>query len=193
MEFTAEEALAQLREGNERFASGKSRGTICTKERAAAPEATHPIAVVVSCSDSRVPTEIIFDVSPGDIWVIRSAGHVLGEPGLASVRFGVQQWGIPLVVVVGHDDCLAVQAAMSSEPPEWMRPVTDFIETGLAAHEEAADRSDRASLEQAVDAHVKASISALKTYLRILPPAERQPLIVGGTFSVSTGEVRWLD
>lgn len=193
MTTAAEDAFAQLKEGNVRFVRGESQATYSGVDSGAAEGPPKPIAVIVGCSDSRVPIEIIFDAAMGDVWVIRSAGHVLSEAGLASVRFGVQEWGIPLVVVVGHDNCLAVQAAMTQDPPEWMAPIASFIATGLNERAEIVDPEDPVALEATVDEHVRASMAALRTYLNALPLSGARPSIVGGTYQVATGEVRWLD
>jgi carbonic anhydrase len=187
--MVAEEVLGRLKQGNERFVRGESRTHYLPEERAAVAAEPHPTVVLVGCSDSRVPLENIFDVGVGDAWVVRTAGHVLSDPGLVSVRFGVEEWHIPLVVVVGHEDCLVVSAAVDGESPAWLEPILEYIDGDSPPV--ADDAGEQAPLINAVDEHVKASVVALKTYLKAASPAA-QTGVVGCTYSPATGAVRWL-
>jgi len=188
----ADEVLEQLRDGNRRFVRGEACTEYSPSRREAVAESPDPSVVIVGCSDSRVPVEAVFDMGIGDAWVVRSAGHVLSEAGLASVRFGVETWGIPLVLVVGHEDCQAVRAAVEGFNPAWLRPITDYIEAEpLLPDSSPADESD--ALIRAVDAHVAASVAALTTHLKGLAlPDAAMPVVVGCTYHPATGEVRWL-
>ncbi|MFJ9628869.1 carbonic anhydrase [Streptomyces sp. NPDC101175] len=102
---TAPAALAELLDGNRRYATGHSR------HRPAA--AQHPFAVIVGCVDCRVPPELVFDQGLGDLLCTRTAGEVLDEAVLAAVQYGVEELGIPLVLVLGHERCGAVAATLA--------------------------------------------------------------------------------
>src|SRR5688572_2155869 len=114
MTLTAEQALARLREGNSRFLSGvrsldallspTRRGSLATEQ--------HPFAIVLGCSDSRVPAEIVFDQGLGDLFVIRVAGNIVAPSQVGSVEFAAARFGTPLVVVLGHSQCGAVLATL---------------------------------------------------------------------------------
>jgi carbonic anhydrase len=112
MHTTPGEALAELLAGNERFVSGnRTHPNQDAEHRAKLAASQRPFAVVFGCSDSRLAAEIIFDRGLGDLFVVRTAGHVIGPEVLASIEYGVAVLGVPLVVVLGHDSCGAVQAA----------------------------------------------------------------------------------
>lgn len=112
--LSSDEALLKLKQGNQRFSRLKLKHPDETlKRRKEMVGGQHPFVAVLSCSDSRVPTEIIFDQGLGDIFVIRNAGNVLDEHILGSVEYAVEHLGVNLVVVLGHESCGAVGAAMS--------------------------------------------------------------------------------
>src|SRR5262247_2312937 len=107
----AESALAELRAGNDRFVTGtRVHPNQDAEHRAALANAQRPFAVVFGCSDSRLAAEIIFDRGLGDLFVVRTAGHIIGPEVLASIEYGVTILGATLVVVLGHDSCGAIQA-----------------------------------------------------------------------------------
>ena len=190
--MVADDVLEKLKQGNDRFMRGETRTDYSSNRREAVADDPCPSVVLVGCSDSRVPVETVFDVGIGDAWVVRSAGHVLSEAGLASVRFGVETWGIPLVVVVGHEDCLAVRAAVEGYAPPWLHPITDYIEAD-PVHLGTPAEDAAATFIKAVDTHVAASVVALTTYLKGLPLLDAaKPQVVGCTYHPTTGEVRWL-
>ena len=110
--MTYKEALEKLIEGNKRYAAGAPRHGITAELRASLLKGQHPYAVVIGCSDSRVPVELIFDVLPGELFVIRTAGNVVGPLDMASIEFAIMAFQPPLVVVLGHQHCGAVYTAM---------------------------------------------------------------------------------
>src|SRR5918992_2033016 len=114
MTIPATEALARLREGNRRFVSGvRSLDTELTHTRRTALATTQePFAIILGCSDSRVPAEIIFDQGLGDLFVIRVAGNIVAPSQVGSVEFAAERFGTPLVVVLGHSQCGAIQATL---------------------------------------------------------------------------------
>lgn len=180
MNHSADIAFDMLREGNARFVRGDDRRHFTAEERAALTAGQAPWAVVVGCSDSRVPIEVIFDVGAGELFVVRTAGHVLSEAGLASVRFAVEKLGTELVVVLGHEDCGAVNAAWSGSSPAWLAPITDHI------------RVDAETLPEAVEQHVRESVTEMRDWFRTAGLA-RPPRLVGAAYQLASGEVHWLE
>ena len=111
---TPDEALAKLMEGNKRFAQGMKEGLNRTPQRRKeTKEAQAPFAVIVACSDSRVPPEILFDTGLGELFVVRTAGNVIGKVDMESVNFGIEALGAPIVLIMGHQNCGAVEAVIS--------------------------------------------------------------------------------
>ena len=127
------EALAELLAGNERFVTGTLVHPHQDAEhRAAVAEEQRPFAVVFGCSDSRLAAEIIFDRGLGDLFVVRTAGHIVGAEVFASIEYGVSVLGAPLVVVLGHDSCGAIQAAndaiaQDQLPERDLRPIVHRV------------------------------------------------------------------
>ena len=113
-QVTAKEALQRLQDGNLRYVSNKPlRPNQTAQHREGVAQVQTPFAVLVGCSDSRVPAEIVFDQGIGDLFVIRTAGHRVDDIAVASVEFAVKELGVRLVVVLGHQDCGLVKAAMA--------------------------------------------------------------------------------
>src|SRR5919112_1807459 len=110
----ATEALERLREGNARFASkmASSGALLSHTQRAALAGGQQPFAIILGCSDSRVPAEIVFDQGLGDLFVIRVAGNIVAPSQIGSVEYGVEQFGTRLVVVLGHSGCGAIAATL---------------------------------------------------------------------------------
>lgn len=113
--ISPQEALKKLIKGNERFANEQSsHPNLGSELRNALVGEQKPYATILSCSDSRVPVEIIFDAGLGDLFVIRSAGHVLSKETLGSIEYSVKELGVKLVVVMGHGNCGAIKSALKS-------------------------------------------------------------------------------
>lgn len=127
--MTPQEALARLRDGNERYlASARCIGdTSRTQREKTLSEGQHPYAVIVTCSDSRVIPEAIFSVGIGDLFVIRIAGNVMDSHQLGSIEYAAEHLGCGLVVVLGHTHCGAVDAAIHHEPEGYIKFITDEI------------------------------------------------------------------
>lgn len=131
---TPSEALTALLEGNHRFVTDRPAhpNQDAARRRSSATTGQHPFAVVLGCSDSRVAAEIVFDRGLGDLFVVRTAGHLAGTDVLASIEFGVTVLGAPLVVVLGHDNCGAITAALTAHdtgtlPPGFLRTIVERI------------------------------------------------------------------
>lgn len=181
MSYPADIALHMLREGNERFAEGRQRPHFMPAERLGLVNDQQPWAVVVGCSDSRVPVEALFDVGPGELFVVRTAGHVISDAGYASVRYAVQNLGAELVVVLGHEDCGAVAAARSGDAPDYLAPVTDHIHT------------DSPTLAEAVYEHVVESVDEMREWFDAAGFSMGRPVIIGAAYQLASGEVHWID
>jgi carbonic anhydrase len=161
-------------------------------------ESQRPFAVILGCSDSRVPPELVFDQSFGDLFVIRLAGNLIA-PGVAgSIQYAYQHLGTSLLVVLGHESCGAVKATLAAKfhrakHPERIQQLVELIEPGLKKINPTLSAAKQ--LEVAVEANVRWSmhqvIRARET--RQAFRREGNVLIVGAVYELSTGKVRWLD
>jgi carbonic anhydrase len=202
--ISAREALERLREGNRRFVSGvRSRDTITDQARrnelAAGQE---PFAIILGCSDSRVPAEIVFDQGLGDLFVIRVAGNIVASSQVDSVEFAAARFGTRLVVVLGHSQCGAILATLEElqQPTDSqsrnlrsivgrVRPsVEALLGTELRHHPEAL-------VAQAVRANIRASADHLRHGSEILEQlVQRNGLVVvGAEYSLESGLVDFFD
>ncbi|MBN2846984.1 MAG: carbonic anhydrase [Coriobacteriia bacterium] len=177
----------ELRAGNERFVRTR---------REAAPDAIRdgvpvhrPRAVVVGCSDARVPVEQVFDQAPGSLFVVRVAGHVLEAAALTSILYAVRELGVRLVIVLGHQACGAVRAALAGAPDEALRPLVDPISARLA------DQSGpEMSESDAVAANARAAMAEVSEFLSASVPDLASHLEIHcAVKSLDTGEVTWLE
>ncbi len=182
-------SLRRLRDGNERFASGHSRARYSSAELAAAAGPQRPLAAIVACSDARVPVEAVLDAAPGELFVVRTAGHVLAEASLASIRFAVEVLGVPVVVVLGHADCGAVRAALAGEAPAWLDPITTHIDLRDATRGRTA-MDDADPLAVAVEAHARTTARALAAWLA---QAGLAVPVVPATYDLASRTVRWFE
>lgn len=198
----AEEALARLREGNRRFvAEGGLKADLGPARRRSLVEGQAPFAVILGCSDSRVPAEIVFDQGFGDLFVIRVAGNVVAPSLTGSVEYAAEVLGTRLVVVVGHTRCGAVTATVDdlqrSEglPSPNLRAIVERIRPAVAPLL-GAHRDDRQALiREAVRANVRRSVEALRSESDILRRLEREDglVIVGAEYALETGEVTFFE
>src|SRR6266404_836052 len=132
---SADAALAKLKEGNTRFVNSKvSAGKPTTARRAETAQAQHPFAIILGCSDSRTSPEIIFDQNIGDIFVVRNAGNLVDDHALGSIEYAVEHLGARLIVVLGHERCGAVSAALASDnAPGHLQSVVRDIQPAVQA------------------------------------------------------------
>lgn len=165
MPYDTSAALKMLKAGNRRFVQGRSAGHFSMEQRMRSLEGQQPWAVVVGCSDSRVPVEVIFDASPGELFVVRTAGHVLAQASLASVRFAVENLGAQTVVVLGHEDCGAVAAALAGDSPEWLTPIVQHIRVEGIDEADVPEDAENTLLAAAVYGHVADTAVELRTFL----------------------------
>jgi carbonic anhydrase len=191
---TPEQALAELNAGNRRFVTGAPRHpNQDAGHRAAVADGQHPFAVIVGCSDSRLAAEIIFDRGLGDLFVVRTAGHTVGPEVLGSVEYAVTVLGTPLVLVLGHDSCGAVQAARDAattgtRPAGHLGAVVDAVAPSLRR---AAERGID-TIDEIVDIHIAHTVEALLANSPVLAEqvAAGRCGVVGMSYRLSAGEVR---
>ncbi|VVB70544.1 Carbonic anhydrase [uncultured archaeon] len=192
---TAEEAQAMLMEGNARFASGNvTHPDQSAERREELVSGQHPFAVVVGCSDSRVPPEVLFDQGLGDIFVIRTAGQALDDVAIGSIEYAVEHLSVPLVLVLGHDSCGAVTAAVKGgEVPGHLVSLVDFIKP--AVDEARNSSNDSELLNNSIDINIKNIVEELRTSKPILSEKiEKGELkVVGARYHLDSGEVEILE
>lgn len=193
---TADEALLKLMEGNKNYVEQKmSSQTMCgIKTRESLTKGQKPYAVILSCSDSRVPPEIIFDKGLGEIFVIRVAGNVPDPIVLGSVEYAVEHLGVPLVMVLGHERCGAVTAAVESggKGEGNIGAIVKAIAPAVAMARKENRKADKASLiEAAADDNVKlveASLVRRSSIIKHLVK-EGKVKIVGAKYDLDDGKV----
>jgi carbonic anhydrase len=187
--MTPDEALQQLMEGNKRYASGSFlHPDQDPAHRIELAEAQHPFAVVLSCSDSRVPPEIIFDQGLGDLYVIRVAGHIVGENVLGSIEHAVEQLGVRLVMVLGHKNCGAVTAAVQGgEAAGHIGSLVKAIRPAV----EKVKRQPTSLLENAIRANVQTAVSLIRVSQPLLANKVmgNDLKVVGAYYDLSSGAV----
>jgi carbonic anhydrase len=183
-----DEALSRLKAGNERFANSKvSTGKPVAARRAETAKDQHPFAIIVGCADSRTAPEIIFDQNIGDLFVIRTAGNLVDDYALGSIEYAVDHLGTRLIVVLGHERCGAVTAALAggSAPGHINSLVRDIQPAVAASKGKEGDSLTNAIHEN--DAEVAAKIRK-QVQLGELAPQVR---IVEGYYDLDTGKVEW--
>jgi carbonic anhydrase len=202
--ISAREALTRLRAGNLRFAShvGGSDTFLGHTRRIELTAEQEPFAIILGCSDSRVPAEIVFDQGLGDLFVIRVAGNIVAPSQVGSVEFAAARFGTRLVVVLGHTRCGAIEATLEElqRPTENqsrnLRAIVDRVRPsveGLLATDLAADSA--ALAKEAVRANIRASASHLRHGSQVLEQLIQDEglLVVGAEYSLETGVVEFFD
>ncbi len=150
MIHTSAEALQALIQGNKTFVAAQKSGSVMREiTPIAAADGQQPYAVVVTCSDSRVPAEYIFSAGIGDLFVVRTAGHVIGEFELGSIEYGVKYLGAKVVLVLGHNHCGAVQAAMGSHGHGYVKKILDEI-IPVITGEDDVEICERLNIENSI-------------------------------------------
>jgi len=196
--YTASEALSRLVSGNERFVRGEARFPTVQKEILAELAAGQsPYATIVGCSDSRVPPELIFDAGFGELFIIRVAGNVISPEIFGTLQYAGLHLRTPLFVVLGHEGCGAVDAALAvkyqgTQMPARISVLMDHILPGLDDLPAAADPAGQ--LDAAVEANVRWSMrQILETPEARSRMAEGVMKLVGAVYELETGRVRFFD
>ena len=202
--ISAREALERLRTGNRRFASDTRSGETLTNQRRRdeVSAGQEPFAIVLGCSDSRVPAEIVFDQGLGDLFVIRVAGNIVASSQVGSVEFAAGRYGTRLVVVLGHSQCGAVLATLeelqhrTGHQSGNLRSIVDRVRPSVEALFATDLRHDpEALVRQAVRANIRASANHLRHGSEILERVIEHEglLVVGAEYSLETGVVDFFD
>jgi len=215
------EAISRLKEGNGRFTAGNAQhphessdertymaknsyenagmsflgisAEQAAKRRAELTNIQHPFATILSCSDSRVPPEIVFDQGLGDLFIVRVAGNVINDEGLGSIEYSVDHLGTRLVLVLGHQSCGAVKAAKETISAKGKAP--GHIESLVTAIKPAVEATAKDDLETTIKANVKHVVDTLRSSTPILKARvdSGNVQVIGGYYSLDTGAVTFLD
>jgi carbonic anhydrase len=197
-------ALERLREGNTRFVAEVRRGQSMADgdRRREVADNQEPFAIVLGCSDSRVPAELVFDQGLGDLFVIRVAGNIVAPSQVGSVEFAAERFHTRLVVVLGHTECGAIDATLeelarpSSDRSKNLRSIVDRIRPSVEGLLAAGLGHDHAALHQeAVRANIRASVDHLRHGSEILEQLIRTAglRVVGAEYSLKTGVVEFFE
>jgi len=215
------EALSRLKDGNARFTAGnvqhphessderayiaknsyENPGGIslgmtseqAAKRRGELTKSQHPFAIILSCSDSRVPPEIVFDEGLGDLFGVRVAGNVLNDEGLGSIEYAVDILDAKLIVVLGHQSCGAVDAAMKTVAAKGKAP--GHIQSLVRAIKPVVDSTPKGDLDTIIKANVKHVVDALRSSTPILKARvdAGDVQVIGGYYTLDTGAVIFLE
>jgi carbonic anhydrase len=198
----AREALQRLQEGNRRFVAGRSEDVITTpSRRRELADGQAPFAIVLGCSDSRVPAEIVFDQGLGDLFVIRVAGNIIAPSGIGSVEFAAERFGTRLVVVLGHSRCGAIQATLEAlqgngDNRSNLDSIVNRIRPSIEPLLETPLKDDSGALvRHAVRANIRASANHLRHGSQFIEELVQKDglVIVGAEYSLDTGFVDFFD
>jgi carbonic anhydrase len=198
----ADEALQRLKDGNERFVNETRNGHVAESRRREVADSQNPFAIILGCSDSRVPAEIVFDQGLGDLFVIRVAGNIVAPSQIGSVEYGVARFGVKLVVVMGHSKCGAITATLeeigrrSEEQSRNLRSIVDRVRPSVEALMATELRHDRDALvAAAVRANVRASSNQLRHGSQMIEQMIQNDglRVVGAEYSLESGVVEFFD
>lgn len=194
MNLTPAQAYKKFFEGNERFIQGNlSHPRQNVEHRAEIAQGQTPFAALFGCSDSRLSAEIIFDVGLGDLFVVRNAGQVIAETILGSLEYSVEVLQVPLIVVLGHDSCGAIQATIASSEGTLVTK-GEFIQNLVLRIEptvQAAKQAGTDSIDEITALHIKATVQELISRSTLIDSAVRSGklAVVGATYQLSLGKV----
>lgn len=191
---TPEEAIQALEEGNTRFFSGQSRRPeISANERRAQIIGQTPFAAVLACSDSRVPVELVFDQGLGDLFVVRVAGNVMGDGGLGTLEYAIRHLKVHVILVLGHEGCGAVAAAMLpqeeiDQEPKHLRRLISQIQPSVSNLPTIRDK--KARMREAVISNVRTQVQRLREQ-QVIREAEASGdiRVIGGFYEIGSGAV----
>ncbi len=203
---TGQEVLTLLKQGNARYVDSLTNTDACMQKRPELVKDQDPLAIILGCSDARVPVEIIFDQGLGDLFVIRVAGNIVAPSQIGSIEFAAEKFGTQIVVVLGHSHCGAVTACVEAtiNPEQNYSPnlqsIVDRIRPSVYNLYELATANGQdvdvdALIDRSMRANVRMSVSQLKHGSRILEDLSDsgQLLIIGAEYDLETGVVRFLD
>jgi carbonic anhydrase len=193
----ADRSIERLKEGNRRFVDGRAKAPVFRAEQAAAmAEGQQPFATILGCSDSRVPPEFIFDAWLDQLFVVRVAGNVLGPSVIATLQYASHHLHTPLFVVLGHEGCGAVTAALAyrfedHQESDRIEALLDMIVPALDGLDALASHHER--VRAAVEANVRRTLQLLAASSEGVAQLATGARIVGAVYELHTGRVRFLD
>ena len=196
--LSAREGLRRLVEGNKRFVTGKARfPTVCKETLAALAKGQQPYATILGCADSRVPPELIFDANFGELFIVRVAGNVISPEVMGSIQYAGSHLRTALFVVLGHEGCGAVKAAIESKSngakhASRIQILVNNILPGLSGLDPKLSSQDQ--LSRAIEANVRWSMhQLLETPEGRQAAREGHKMLVGAVFEINSGRVRFLE
>lgn len=191
--LSAKEAIQKLKDGNKRFVQNKAKHPDESIERKKEMlKGQHPFVVILSCSDSRVPPELIFDQGLGDIFEIRNAGNVLNEHVIGSIEYAVMHCGVKLVVIMGHQDCGAIAATLSGvSETKYIQALEDSIKPAI---EDCKKQGLEINSDNVVKAHIAQDIRELLSQdVELVEYMKKHDVkIVPAYYHLDTGKVDFL-
>jgi len=184
------DSLLKLKAGNARFAADPA---VAPADRARRAAVAAPFAMILSCADSSVPPEIVFNAGPGELFVVRAAGHVSDRAVAASLEYGAEHLHAPLLVVMGHESCGVVKAALESKPGASRGPNLDYLIKAIGPAVKRTAPGDQGRIKAAILANVEESINDLLEGSTILHQlaANGTLTIVGAYYELTTGRVHF--
>ena len=201
--LTAQEVLQRLKDGNQNFVDGKVNfKQLSHQERSSLAKDQNPFAIILGCSDSRVPAEMVFDQGLGDLFVIRVAGNVVAPSQVGSVEFAAARYDCPVVVVLGHSHCGAIQATIETLldpenlPSKNLMSIVNRVRPAVEMLIQTELKNDVEKLcKHAVQANVFASVNQLRHGSAVLEKLIEQGklVVVGAEYSLETGKVIFFD
>jgi carbonic anhydrase len=200
--ISAEESLQRLKDGNQRFVSETRSGHVAESRRREVAAGQNPFAIILGCSDSRVPAEIVFDQGLGDLFVIRVAGNIVAPSQIGSVEFAAARYEVKLVVVLGHSSCGAILATIEElgrKTEEQSRNLLSIVNRVRPSVEPLMSTELRHDHDALVQAAVRANIRASSNQLRHGSEMLEQMIqkdgvrVVGAEYSLETGVVEFFD
>lgn len=181
---TIEDAFQSLIQGNKKYVNAQKNGNVLQiLKPLLAEDGQQPYAVIVTCSDSRVPAEYIFSAGVGELFVIRTAGHVIGDFELGSIEYGVKYLGAKVVLVLGHNHCGAVQAAMGSHGKGYVQKILDEI-IPVITGEEDVEKCEKLNIENSIRRIMESEM--ISGYVD-----EGRVKVISGKYDIETGMVEF--
>lgn len=193
--ISGNEALQLLKEGNKRFTTGNPKVKDIGKNRRdeLLSKGQKPFAIIVSCSDSRVPPELIFDQALGDLFVIRTAGNIVDSIAVGSIEYGVEHLGSPLLVIMGHSNCGAVKATVDGgEAPGCIAAIVDKITPSVQKAKSAGVAGDELYETSCLE-NIKATINEImESHIVQHFIKDGKLTVIGAKYHLDSGEVEFL-